>query len=783
MRLIAIALGWAAGIVVAAGTSLHAAVPWMVLALLAMIVAGLLWRGRAYRHWTLALVAFALGGLRFTAVPQSSDVAQYNNLGGLTIEGIIVTEPDVRDDRVEIRLEVQAVTRIGQTVASGGLVLVQAPARTPVEYGDRITATGLLVLPSVSDTFSYRDYLARSGVFSVMPDASVEVVNAGGEGGWLRSLLGFKRQAARAIARSLPEPAASLLTGILLGDARGLAPEVSDAFSIVGASHIIAISGFNMAILSGVVMGLLSRARVRPRLAGVIGLAVIAIYTVLVGASPAVVRAAIMSSMLVIGGLLRRKSYVPASLAFVAILLSLQNPTVLWDVGFQLSLFATLGLALFAKPLTERFNGLLARLFPRRTAQRVGDFLTEPLIVSIAAQILSLPLIILYFGQVSVVALLVNLFVIPVQPALMVLGLVATLLAFVSFPLAQLLFWLDLLLLGWTVGVVRIFAQLSFARIELQFDPRLIAGFYVIVLGGALMLATKPKWPERLAGFVRSRAVTTVFVGSGAGIAILLTLLVLSRPDSKLHVWWLDAGHSNAILIQTPAGAHILVDGGRFPSQLLTALGDRLPFNKRTIDLLVISQPDPFDYDALSAVLDRYDVGMALTNGQPNLRPEYATLLQRLSPERTVAVRAGYSLEFADGTRLEVLAPYVTPDISDSLNDGALVLRLTYGDVSVLLPSDASPEAQAALLESGEWPLTTVMQLPNHGGIRSLSERFLEAAQPQIVVLQSDPTNRLGDPNTDTLAMLEDMRLLRTDLSGTIHLWTDGIQIWEVGAK
>lgn len=297
------------------------------------------------------------------------------------------------------------------------------------------------------------------------------------------------------------------------------------------------------------------------------------------------------------------------------------------------------------------------------------------------------------------------------------------------------------------------------------------------------MVATKPKWQVRLAGFVRSRAVTTALIGAGAGIAMLLALLWLSRPDGKLHVWWLDAGHSNAVLIQTPAGAHILVDGGRFPSQLLTALGDRLPFNKRRLDLLVISQPDPFDYDALSAVLDRYQVGMALTNGQPNLRPEYVALLQRLSPERTVAVRAGYSLDVADGTRLEVLAPYTTPDISDNLNDGALVLRLTYGDVSVLLPSDASPEAQAALLASGEWPLATVMQLPNHGGIRSLSETFLAAAQPQVVVLQSDATNRLGDPNEDTLALLGDAPLLRTDISGTIHLWTDGKQLWQVGAK
>jgi competence protein ComEC len=783
MRLIALALGWTAGIVLASTAGLHGAVPWLVLAFLTVLVAWLMWSGVNTRNWTLALVAFALGGLRYSFVPQSSDVAQYNNLGGLTLEGIISTEPDVRDDRIDIRLDVQTVTRIGQTVSSSGLVLVQAPASADLHYGDHITATGLLVLPSVSDEFSYRDYLARSGVFSIMPDASVEVKGSGEGNALLRLLLEFKDRARQLIARSLPEPSAGLLTGILLGDGRGLSPEVSDAFSAVGASHIIAISGFNMAVLSGVVMGLLGRFRVRPRRAALIGLSVIALYTVLVGASPSVVRAAIMSSMLVIGGLLRRKSYVPTSLAFVAILLSLQNPTVLWDVGFQLSLFATLGLALFANPLTGYFNGFLARLFPRKTALLVGDFLGEPLIVSIAAQIMSLPLIILYFGRLAVVSLPVNLLVIPVQSVLMVLGLVAALLGLILFPVAQLLFWLDMLLLGWTLGVVRAFAHLPFAQVDVQVDPRLIAVFYVFVIGGALMVATKPTWALRLAAVVRSRPVMTSLSAAGVGIALLFGILFASRPDGKLHVWWLDVGHSNAVLIQTPAGATILVDGGRFPSQLLTALGDRMPFNKRNLDMLVISQPDPFDYDALSSVLDRYSVTVALTNGQPNLRPEYKALLQRLPQDKLVAARAGYSFDIEDGTRLEVLAPENTPDISTNLNDAALVLRLTYGNISFLLPSDASQTAQINLLKSGDWPLATVMQLPSHAGVRSLNETFLAAAQPQMVVLQSDATNRLGDPNGDTLALLGSTPIVRTDVSGVIHFWTDGKQLWEVGAK
>ncbi|MBA3875095.1 MAG: hypothetical protein H0X30_38715, partial [Anaerolineae bacterium] len=359
----------------------------------------------------------------------------------------------------------------------------------------------------------------------------------------------------------------------------------------------------------------------------------------------------------------------------------------------------------------------------------------------------------------------------------------ATLVAFVLFPLAQLLFWLDMLLLGWTLVVVRMFARLPFAQIAVTVDPRLIALFYVIVIGGALMVATKPTWPSRVAGLIRSRPVVRSLGAAVAGVAVLLGIVLLSRPDGKLHVWWLEAGHSNAVLIQTPAGADILVDGGHFPSQLLTGLGDRLPFNKRDIDLMVISQPDPFDYDALSSVMDRYSVNLVLTNGQPNLRPEYKTLLQHLPTDKVIAARLGYSFEVADGTRLEVLAPQTTPDMGQNLNDAALVLRLTYGDISFLLPSDASQGAQIDLLKSGEWPLSTVMQLPNHGGVRSLNEAFLAAVQPQMVVLQSDPTNRLGDPNGDTLSLLGNTPLVRTDVSGAVHVWTDGKQLWEVGMK
>jgi competence protein ComEC len=781
MRLVYITLGWAAGILLAAnnpnGTP---ALAWLILAAVTLVAIGLLRDEPAQRMLAVAVLAFTLGGLRFALVPRTSQVAQYVNQGGLTIEGVVSAEPDVRDDRVLLRVDASTITRNGQTAETSGTVLVTAPRTTAARYGDQIAATDELTVPGQSNTFSYGDYLARSGVFATMQNAAVEVLSSGHGSPIYAALLDFKTRTYDIITRALPEPNASLLAGVLLGNTSGIAPEVDDAFSRVGASHVIAISGFNMAILSGVVAGMLARFGVRGWRAAVIGIGVLLVYTLLVGANASVVRAAIMSSMLLIGGLLRRRTYVPASLAFVALLMSLLNPTVLWDISFQLSLFATLGLSLFADPFARRMDWLLARAFPKRLAAPIGDFLAEPFTVTLAAQVTTLPLIVLYFGRLSLVSLLVNLLIIPVQAQLLVLGLVATLAALVVPTLAQLLFWLDMLLLAWTIGVVRLFANLPFADTEFHIDPRLITLFFMLLIGGAMMQATQPAWAVRLATMLRRRAVFTATAFAGVGIAVLGAAIILSRPDGNLHVWLLDMGQGNAVLVQTPGGAHLLVDGGRFPSRLLTALGDRLPFNKQTIDVLAITQPDEFNTSALFSVLDRYDVGLVLTNGQDNLSPAYQTIEQRLSGKPLAVVRAGYTVDLDDGTHLEILNPAQQPDLGDSLDNNALVLRLTYGEVSFLLTGDLGRDGQNTLLKNGSWPLATVMQLPAHGAIRTLDDDFLKAVQPQAVMVASDPGSRQGALDDTTLSQLGTVPVFRTDQGGTIHLWTDGENLWKL---
>jgi competence protein ComEC len=787
MRLVYVAFGWTAGILLAANNTTHSpsiSLIWLMLVGLAGVGLFINRHQPSQRLMMVVLVAFTLGGLRMSLVPRSSEIAAYNHRGGLSIEGVIVAEPDHRDSRSQLTLRAEVLTRAGHSSPISGLVLVQAPRLSDVAYGDRVIATGMLFHPGEFDTFSYADFLGRNEIFSIMRYASVEVIAQGEGNPVLAALLALKDQAQSAINRYLPDPQAALASGILLGNENGIAQSLSDDFQAVGASHVIAISGFNMVILSGAILSLLGRMRVSARWSTVIAILTIGLYTVLVGANAAVVRAAVMSAVLVIGQAIRRKTYVPASLAFVAGLMTLANPMVLWDISFQLSFFATLGLALYVTPLSERFNLLLYRVFPASHASTLSNLLTEPIIVTLAAQVMTLPLVILYFGRVSLVLFIVNLLIIPVQSYLLIIGLLALVASFVFGPLAQFLFWFDLLFLSWTISIVRFFAQFSFADFEFHADARLISLYFLVLIGLAMIQATRPPFAQVFTQFLRRRSVLMAVASVGLGLMALMTAGFMSRPDAKLHVWFLDVGHSNAILVQSPGGALILIDGGRFPARLSTAIGDRIPFTEDELDVLILTQPDEANLSALNALVQRYSVRAVLSHGQPNFREGFVTLQERLSAADNVVVTQGYTLEFDDGTLLEVLHPKESPALDASFDANTLVVRLRYGGASFLFTGDLNADAQGVLLEDPTLDLTsTVLQLPQHATTRSLNADFLAAVQPQMALVHIDRANHRGDPDGDVLALLGETPIFRTDEQGTIHVWTDGESLWVEGER
>ncbi len=778
MRLVYIALGWVSGIVLAASNpnlSSRLALVWLALCGLALLSAWLL---RDWQRWpALALLALTLGGLRMALVPGSSELARYNNQGGVSIEGVVSAVPGLRDSGAQLRVTADTLIQGGARLPVSGVVLVQSAQGRSVRHGDRVRATGLLLRPWAFDSFSWSDQLARSGVFSIMREASLQVL-ASGQGAPLPAALArLNERAGQLVTRNLPDPQAALLKGILLGNESGLSPSVRQAFNDTGATHVIAISGFNMIILSGAIMALLRRTQLPPSQAVFIGILAILLYTLFVGASASVLRAALMSSLLVVASGIRRRVFAPASLAAAILLMSLESPTVLWDVGFQLSVFATLGIMLFVAPLTVGLQRALNILLSPGAGRRVGDLLAEPLVVSLAAQISTLPLILRYFERLSLVSLPVNLLIIPAQAPLLILGFLATATAFVAPLPAQLLFWLDMLPLTWTTEIVQAAARLPFAASELPVDSRLVAGFYTALVAATLVQAGRFDRATRMAqAFVR-HATGSLALLLALALALLLGAARLGQADGMLHLWLLDVGHSNAVLLQGPDGAHILIDGGHAPSRLLTALGERLPFHDQRLEVLALSTLDPEANDALDALLQRYEVGLLVHNGQREPPPQLVD-----AADETLMLRAGHALEFGDGLLIDVLHPQARPAADQRLlNTSSLVLRIRYGRVSFLLPANLDRAGQETMLVAGVSPRATVLQLPQHGAARSLDDGFLQAVAPQLVVVHTDPEdarNQRGDPNPDIVAMLNGIPLLRSDTVSALHFWSDGERLW-----
>ncbi|MBN1967453.1 MAG: ComEC/Rec2 family competence protein [Anaerolineae bacterium] len=787
MTLIYLTLAWVTGLIVAANAAvpLPAAVLWGVVA--AGTLGAILRRADGtHRLLLLCLVLGALGMLRLntaSAPPPDDALVHYNDAGWYTVEGLITAEPDVRDRQINL---VVAADRIRahndapwQPVQ--GLLLVQAPRSGHYTYGDRVQVSGALETPPEFDTFSWRDYLARQGVLTLVRYAQVDVLSSGHGSPFMQVLLAVKTRAMAVITGALPEPHASLLTGILLGVESGIAADVRDDFNATGASHVIAISGFNMTLIAGIVSGGLQALwPARRRLTATVGIATIAVYTLFVGAAPAVARAAIMSSLLVIAPLFQRKTYVPASLACAALGMSAADPFVLWDVGFQLSFAAVMGMALFVDPIAAGFRRLFARLMPNERAERLVTALDEPLVVTLAAQITTLPLIAYTFGRFSLASFAVNFLILPVQSAILILGGLATLIGLAVPALGLPFFWGAWVFLAWTVGVVRVFADLPGASLEVAINREVVIVFYLGILVWALLKATRPAWLSKVGPFLRRQRTALFVTGAGALTAVVLWIAVLSLPDGLLAVHFLDAGHSNAVLIETPDGIQILIDGGRYPSQLLAALGDHLPFWDRAIELLILTQPKDTQIGAIPAVLERYTVGQVLTNGQRGDFQNYTALVEALATYGipALAAYAGYTVETSDGVRLEVLYPPAPPDPDGAPNDAGLVLRLSYGDASFLLTPDLSEMAEGRLLASGAWLGAAVLELPSHGSGDVSSAAFLAAVRPQVAVVQAAPGNTYDDPAPEVLARLGGTPLYRTDQQGDITITTDGATLW-----
>lgn len=545
-------------------------------------------------------------------------------------------------------------------------------------------------------------------------------------------------------AAHLPQRERALLLGITIGDTSELDPVTELDFRETGLTHLLAVSGANVAMFLGAILVVLRFARAGPRLTLVILAFALLAFMTITRFEASVLRAGAMTGVGLIGMAIGARREALAALGVAVCGLICFDPFLVHSIGFQLSVGATLGILLLGPALSRRFGGGV-----------IGGALG----ITLGAQLAVGPLIVLHFHQISLVTLAANLVAMPAVAPATVTGFVAAAADAVWAPLGAVA-WVAQPPLAWMGWVASVSSALPFASVGTPGGP---AG-----LGVAALLALMGWWT------VRARRMAVVATALGlvvAGTTVTRAVAPPSLPGLSLTA--LDVGQGDALLVREPAGATMLIDGGPDPGLLSRALREA---GVRHIDLLVLSHPHADHVSGLTAVARRYAIGRALEPGLEAGLPDYVELRAALA-DRGIPLdvaRRGMRYRFGSA-QIEVLWPAeLLAGTPSDANNNSVVLRVRRGPAAILLTGDVEQDAQQRLLEHPEDLRAQVVKVAHHGSDRMLPELYA-ATGASVAVVSVGAGNDYGHPAPATLESLRGlgMRVLRTDESGTVSVSVD----------
>jgi competence protein ComEC len=782
LPLLWLSLAFIAGVVIASLITLPLPA-WLALAGFALVLA-IAWRVVAARKGlkpfnlqagTQTLISICVLGLLLGAARYQSNVpkldpfyiAWYNDREyDVLVTGTINELPDERDAYTNLRVNVESVDTGDGDLPVHGLILARVAPNVTYHYGERVRLRGKLQTPPENEDFSYRDYLAREGVHAYMPKG--EITRLPGEGGnpIFAAIYGFKGKAFTNLHMIFPQPEADLLAGILLGMESGIPADLQKAFKDTGTTHIIAISGFNIAIIANLFLWLFSRA-LGERKGAFAAIAGITLYTVLVGADAAVVRAALMGSAGIFAHLIGRRQNGLNTLAFVGALMAVLNPLVMWDVGYQLSFAATLGLILYADRFEHAATSFIARYIPSSTAEKIAGPLAEYVLFTLAAQLTTLPVMAYHFQRISLIALIANPFILPAQPPLMLSSGLALLMSLAYVPLGKIAALLAWPFTAYTIRMVEEFSTWPGGVLVLgEFNVLFAILFYLALFAWTLA-------GSRIKDFLLQRGLQVNALTATSVLAIMTILtwrLALAVPDGKLHLTFLDVGSADAVLIQTPSGRTVLVNGGPSLSVLSDALGRRLSPLARRLDWLVVASTQENQVAALPRTLDRFPPANVLWAGK--IESSFsASALDAWMAEESIPVTqavAGQELSLGDGSVLRVL----------TLGSRGAILLVEWNRFRAMLPIGVNFENLEELQNGKRIGQVSALLLAESGYAPVNPPEWIRDLNPQVIVLSVAAGDKLGLPDQEVLDAVKDYSLLRTDRNGWIHISTNGKEMW-----
>ena len=421
-------------------------------------------------------VFFVIGFARFQIsefATLSDALSRLNNQPEkITLSGYVVAQPDLRDSLQKLKVKVNS-----------SVVLVTAQRYPEYHYLDTIKMTGKLKAPEVFDDFNYKSYLMKDGIYSVMDFPKIELVSQKHHYTTTtflyEKLLFVKNILENSLDNNFSPPNSFIMQGVVFGNDKNMSQELKDAFNATGLSHLTAVSGSNIIILIYLLMPSLLFLGLWRGQAFYFAVILIWVYVLLIGFPASSIRAVIMGSILLLAEKLGRQNTSSRVLILACALMLLQNPFLLvYDVGFQLSFLASMGI-IYLKPIIDFAINKITKDLPSRSKK--AKMMIDIVSVTLAAQIFTLPIIVFNFGRLSLIAPITNVLVLPIIPYLTVLGFFVSIFGALSNALGFILSLPGLFLLGYFLKVMDIFHQPWAATTVENISWVWVLGYYLLL--------------------------------------------------------------------------------------------------------------------------------------------------------------------------------------------------------------------------------------------------------------------------------------------------------------
>lgn len=735
-----------------------------------------------FSRYLIILTIFAIIGNFYIIITNYKYDNLYKDVTKLNVCGVIVEEMSQNDfyDRYVIKI-------LQGKYKNTKLILKVKKDKIDIKLGDIIDVSGEFEEPSVRrnyNGFDYKQYLKTKKIYgTIKVDFNkIKIVKKNQIDTITLLADKVKSYITYASDQMFPKEISGLFVGILIGDKENITEEIEEDFKNSSLSHMLAVSGTHV---SYIILGLsFLLSNFGKRYTNIFSILFLIFFMYLTNFTASVVRACIMGIILLGSKILYRKSDIYVSMALSLLIILIENPFKILDVGLILSYAGTLGIVVLYRIWSNEV----------KTKNKIIKYIINTLLITCSAQIFVFPIIAVYFNNVSITFFISNLLATPVLAIIIIFGFFNIIVFFISNELGMIISIFLEMNIEILIFISHSCSNIPYANL-LVITPKIIFVilYYLIIL---LYIITKKiynikeEWQylsalEKkeiliLKKIIKNKRKYIIKIISLILIIAFVNIIIINT-NKETKIYFIDVGQGDSTLIITENKKNILIDGGGNVTNKNYDIGENilLPYlldrGITKIDYLFVSH---FDFDhvgGLYEIIDKLNVDNIIIPKNESISEEEKEFTKKAKEKHIKIYRLCQNdkIYIDKNTKIDILSPLNEEIEENYINNNCLVFKFTYNNFSMLFTGDIEEIAEKEILKNVSKNIlkSDILKIPHHGSKTSSTDKFLECVNSKIALIGVGKNN-FGHPSEEVIERLKskNIKVYRTDLNGEIEI-------------